>query len=112
MDPDVVGAVQLLPFVLLPDDRDLAVLGDGPQLVLLVRAGDELAVAVEVHPVAASSRLKEGRELAVRAPLQDPVVGLVGEEDVPGAVAGRTPGEGEIARPVIGPCPGGAQWPQ
>ena len=96
--PDVVGPVEQLALVVLDHDGDLARRVDPPHLVLFIGAGPEVAVGVEAEAVGSPAGLHEGGELAVGAPLHDPVVGLVGEEDIAVGIGGRSFGEYEPAR--------------
>src|SRR5262249_40639193 len=79
---------------------------DPPQLVLLVGAGPEVALGVEAQAVRPAAGLQEGGQLAVGAPLEDAVVGLVGEEDVALGVGGRPLREREAVRQLLQPCAG------
>src|SRR5205807_1604872 len=70
---------------------------DAPQFVLLVGAGPEVALGVKAQAVGPAARLQESGQLAVGAPLEDAVVGLVGEVDVAVGVGGGAFGELEVA---------------
>ena len=60
-----------------------------------------LSLLVKAQAVGPPAGLHEGGELAVHAPFHDAVVGLVGEEDVAGAIAGGAFGEREIAGQLL-----------
>ncbi len=74
----------------------LAVGRDRPELGLFVRAGEQIAVVIEIHSIGASRRLQERGKLAVHGPLHDAVVRLVGEKDIAVGVAGGSFGEFEL----------------
>src|SRR5262249_1350153 len=80
--PDVVGTVQQLALVILDDDGHLLSRVNAPQLILLVRTGPEVALAIEAQTVRPPAWLQERGQLAIGAPLQNSVIGLVGEVDV------------------------------
>ena len=100
-DPDVVRAVHVFALIIGDEHRHGFVGRDGPELVVFIRAGDEVAVRVEMHPVGVAGRLHERGEFSVRAPFHDAVVVLVNEKHVSVFIACRAFGELEIAREFL-----------
>src|SRR6185436_9781069 len=81
---------------------DFAGGGDGPEFILFVGAGDQVAVVIEVHAIGTAGRLQEYRDDTIGGiPFHDAVVGLVGEIDVTTAVHRGTFGEGEFAGDLL-----------
>src|SRR5262245_21408440 len=66
--PYIIGTVEQLAFIILDQNSHLSIRGDGPQFILLIRAGDQVALWVEIHAVSAAAGLLERRESAIRAP--------------------------------------------
>ena len=95
--PDIVRAIQIFALIIFHQHRALFVRGDGPQLVTLIRAGDEVALGIEHHAVGVAGGLEEGGEFSLRAPLHDAVVRLVHEKHVAGGITGGTFGESKAA---------------
>jgi len=97
-NPKIVRAIEQFPVEIFHQHGDFLVECDGPKLVLLVGAGNEVAVLVKVSAVGPAARFHPVADSAVgRAPFHDAVVGLIGEEDVAVLVGGRAFGEFEIA---------------
>ena len=98
VDPDIVRTVQQLALVVVDEHRVAAIRTDLPQLAVHVRRRDEIAPAIEVHPVRAAGAFQEQRDLvAASVPAIDAVIRLIGEEHVPLAVDRGTFRETEAA---------------
>ena len=97
-NPKIVRAIEQFPVEIFHQHGDFLVECDGPKLVLLVGAGDEVAVLVKVSAVGPAARFHPVADSAVgRAPFHDAVVGLIGEEDVAVLVGGGAFGEFKTA---------------
>ena len=94
-NPQIVRAVEQLASKIEHQPGHGLVRRDGPELVLLIGAGEQVAALVEVGAVRAARRLEPVGEGSIRrAPLHDAVVRLVGEEDVAVLVHRRAFSEG------------------
>ena len=97
VDPQVVGTVEPLAFVLVRQHGDFALGRDGYEPAVATLAGQQVAVLVEVQPIGPAGILQERAELAVRdGPLENAVVGNIPEVDVALGVRRRPLGELEI----------------
>ena len=72
-----------------------------PELILLVRAGPQVAFAIERKTVGTTAGLQEIGERAVEAPLHNAIVGLVREKDIAPRIAGWAFGEQVVARELL-----------
>ena len=82
-DPKVVRAVQQFAANLAGQHRDFFIGRDGPELVLLIRAGQKVSRLVEISSVATARRLEPVRKGAIRRIVfYDAVVRLIGEEHI------------------------------
>ena len=93
--------MQRLALVIRHEAGDGFIRGDGPQLIMFLGAGDEIAMGVGIHAVAPAGRFQEGGKPPVHRPFQDAVVGLVGEKHVSLGVTGGPLGEGEGVRQLF-----------
>src|SRR5262249_30952718 len=66
--------------------------------------GPQVPVRVKGQAIRSAARLHKSRQLALDAPFQNPIVGLIGEEDITFSVAGWTFSEGEIAGQFLQHC--------
>src|SRR5690606_3261494 len=78
-DPEVVGAVQVLPFKLLKQDFHLFVVVDEDDPVLRIGTGNQLIVRVDIQTVGPSGTLQPQGDASLLFPAVDAVVGLVSE---------------------------------
>ena len=92
-NPEVIRPVEKFAAKVAQQDGDFLVGRNGPEFVLLVGAGDQVALLVEIGAVAAAGGLQPIFEFAVDAPFDDAVVRLVREVDVAVAIDGRAFGE-------------------
>src|SRR5664279_2061298 len=72
-NPDIVRAIQQFPLVILHHNGGFACGIDAPELILLVGAGPEIAIAIERKAIGPSARLPERGELAIQAPFHNAV---------------------------------------
>ncbi len=89
MDPDVVGSIELLTLVGIEENFVFAVCVDLPHLILFIGTCNQLAIWGKEHSIAATCRLQELRDLSIKVDLQDPIVRLIGKEDIPLRIDGR-----------------------
>ena len=52
--PDIIGAVEVFALIILDQNSYFFVGRNGPKLVFLIGAGDEISFAIHVHPIGAA----------------------------------------------------------
>ncbi len=100
-NPDIIRPVEKLPVVVLQHDRLPARWINPPKFIFFIRAGPKISLFVERKPVGPPARLHEHRQFAIRAPFENPVARLVGEENVAFGVASRAFGELKTMRQLL-----------
>ena len=76
-NPHVIRAVQVFAGKIRDEHGYSFVRRDGPQLIVFVRAGDEISLRIKHHAIRVPGRLEKRGKFSVRAPFQDAVVRLI-----------------------------------
>ena len=83
MHPHVVGAIEQLALVILENYSLFFCLRvNAPHFVFLIGARPEISLRIKAKPIRTAAWLHKRAELAIRAPLEYPVIRLVSEKHV------------------------------
>src|SRR6185503_4791356 len=83
IDPKVIGTVEQASSKVFHQDSDFFTGSNGPQLILLIGAGHQVALFVEIHAIASAGAIQEQREMAIEIILPYPVIRLIRKKNIP-----------------------------
>ena len=106
VNPQIVGAVELLALVRCRTHGHFTIGRDGRNSAVAALAYHQISFAIKVEPIGTAGIIAECRQFSVDRPFVDPLVGNIGEVDVPLRVAGRPFGELEPTGELLDFHPG------